>query len=975
MFSPTSLGYRFSYVTLIFTVIASLMAPRVLIADQNQKISPRNPVQSRNSALSDQVKPGIIVLKFRQNIKIQSGAAFTDFPGINEKIAEFSVTEIRQPYAYLEKSSLEGAEELLKIHYFYFSENEDVRKVADRFAGDPMVEYAEPLYIHYPDIVPNDPAWSQNADLIQVEAPLAWDIVIGDTGDVVVAVVDNGTIWNHEDLVENLWQNMGEDADGDGHTIEFISGSWEFDPGDLNGLDDDGNGKIDDVVGWDFINASNDPTGTADHGTPVGGTMAAVNNNGIGGASITWNCTLMPVASLGSTDTYEGIVYAVSKGADVINCSWGRTGSFSAYEQNIIYLASNNGVLVAASAGNEAVNNDITPHYPSSYRTVLAVGATNKTNDQKASFSNYGKNSVHIYAPGVSIYVPYPGGYAWVDGTSFSSPMVAGLAGLVKTKFNYMNNEDIRDRILLTSDNIDDVNPQYAGKLGAGRINAFHAVDPDYPVLRTVLLDIDDSGGNSVVNPGEVINLGVWLKSYYTSVSDATVELSENDDFVTVTNSSALLTGLSVGDSTRISFQIETAENIPDGHEIRFTVTSTVGTYIVQDYFTVTAYGDYLTHDTGVIQTSITTQGNIGYTSFGAGQSAGAGFVYNGQDYLYEAGLMVGTGLGTISDCIRGVNPNIEDNDFRTANGEILSIYSPGSRTYEQGLVTLVDSAALSPIGLSIRQESFADTVTGFNNFVIFKYTISSFRSASISNLHVGLFVDWNINSGNKDFADFDSVNVMGVVKNLPTGGNRIVATKLLTGNSGVSYRTIDNAIELADGFNILEKWNFMTGGIQTRALLGKDVSVLVTEGPFQLDPDSSITVGFALIAAQSDAELQTSAQNAQIFWDNVLSGIPGQTQISGPSGFRLAQNYPNPFNPSTTIEFTVPERSDVELLIYNTMGQKVKTLVLGPRNPGDYRIQWDGRNERGLAVSSGVYIYRLRVGKVTDSRKMIFMR
>ncbi|RQV98912.1 MAG: peptidase S8, partial [Calditrichaeota bacterium] len=536
--------------------------------------------------------------------------------------------------------------------------------------------------------------------------------------------------------------------------------------------------------------------------------------------------------------------------------------------------------------------------------TVLSSGATNKADDMKASFSNYGQYSVHVYAPGVSIYVPYPGGYARIDGTSFSSPMVAGLAGLVKTKFPSMTNDDIRNRILLTSNNIDYANPQFAGKLGAGRINAFQAVDPDFPVLKVVELDIDDSGGNSVVNPGEIVNFGVWVKSYYTDISGAGATISESDDYVTLNTATAPINGLLSGDSVRLSFQFETTAGIPDGHEIKFVLTTVAGAYTVKDYFSVTAYGDFLTHDTGVLQTSITTQGNIGYTGFGGGQSAGTGFVYNGQDYLYEAGIMIGTGLGTISDCIRGTNPAEQDDDFRTAKGEILSIYSPGNRTFQQGAVRLVDSSALSPIGLSIRQESFADTLTGFKDFIIFKYTITNLRSTSISNLHVGMFADWNINSGNKDFASYDSVNIMGVVKNLPTGGSRIVAVKLLSQNSSVSYRTINNSIELADGFNILEKWNFLTGGIQTTELGGKDVSVLISEGPFQVMPDSAITVGFALIAAQSDANLLISAQNAQLFWDDVISDIDKTNKPHNANDFQLSQNYPNPFNPATTIEF-----------------------------------------------------------------------
>jgi flagellar hook assembly protein FlgD len=201
------------------------------------------------------------------------------------------------------------------------------------------------------------------------------------------------------------------------------------------------------------------------------------------------------------------------------------------------------------------------------------------------------------------------------------------------------------------------------------------------------------------------------------------------------------------------------------------------------------------------------------------------------------------------------------------------------------------------------------------------------------------------------------------------------MGTKLLTQNSEVSYRTISNATELNDGFNILEKWNFLTGGIQTTELLGQNVSILISEGPFTVESNEKVTVAFALIAAESQAALDSSAQKAQLFWDDLATGIISNEKLTPIYTFQLSQNYPNPFNPATTIEFTVPQNDQVEMIVYNLLGQAVRNLVNRSLSAGNYKILWDGNNDVGIPVSSGIYIYKLKVGDYVGIRKMILLR
>jgi len=145
----------------------------------------------------------------------------------------------------------------------------------------------------------------------------------------------------------------------------------------------------------------------------------------------------------------------------------------------------------------------------------------------------------------------------------------------------------------LTAQNIDSLNPGFAGYLGQGRIDAFQAVDPDFPVLKVAVINIDDNGGNGVINPGESIDISVWIKSFYTNISTAALELREYDDYISLTTSTANISNLNINDSTLVNFQFIVANNVPDGHEIDFTIKMTAGGYVTKDYFTLAAFGDF----------------------------------------------------------------------------------------------------------------------------------------------------------------------------------------------------------------------------------------------------------------------------------------------------------------------------------------------------------------------------------------------
>ncbi|MDC0358172.1 S8 family serine peptidase [Oligoflexia bacterium] len=325
----------------------------------------------------------------------------------------------------------------------------------------PNVTNCEPDVIWETSVVGNDLLYEQLWGMDKIQAPSAWNISQG-SHEVVVAVIDTGVDYTHPDLAANMWANPGE-----------IAG---------NGLDDDGNGYVDDIHGIDTYNNDSDPMDDHGHGTHCAGTIGAVGNNNQGVVGVNWTVKIMALKFLskfggGSTSAAIKLInYAAQNGAVVTNNSWGGYYGSEALK-DAINAARAAGVVFVAAAGNSASDNDSKPHYPSSYATfgvdnVVGVAATDK-NDKLAYFSNYGAQSVHVSAPGVSIYSTAPGNqYASMSGTSMAAPHVAGLAALVLATNPGMDYLSVINRVL-----DGEALPTMAGVVSTGkRINALNAL-------------------------------------------------------------------------------------------------------------------------------------------------------------------------------------------------------------------------------------------------------------------------------------------------------------------------------------------------------------------------------------------------------------------------------------------------------------------------------------------------------------------
>jgi len=352
----------------------------------------------------------------------------------------------------------------------------DMLAVAKAVAADPTIAYATPNYYYRLLRLPNDTRFNEQWGLhntgqsggvvgVDIDAPAAWEISTGN--DVIVAVTDTGVNYTHPDLISNMWHNPGEVPN--------------------DGIDNDNNGYVDDVYGIDTADGDCDPMDDDGHGSHCAGIIAAVGNNAQGVAGVCWSARIMALDffdSRGWGEEANGIKcieYAIKSGARVISASWGGDPYNQAMFDALDLVRVSN-VLFVAGAGNDSIDNDVKPFYPSSYTNdnIIAVAASTPT-DALASFSCYGTNSVDLAAPGYEILSTVLfSDYGYKSGTSMATPFVTGAAALLLSIQRDLSYQAVKKALL---ENVDPV-PAFANKLlTGGRLNIYKALLSILPVV------------------------------------------------------------------------------------------------------------------------------------------------------------------------------------------------------------------------------------------------------------------------------------------------------------------------------------------------------------------------------------------------------------------------------------------------------------------------------------------------------------
>ncbi|HYM20094.1 MAG TPA: S8/S53 family peptidase [Candidatus Kapabacteria bacterium] len=813
-----------------------------------------------------------------------------------------------------------------------------------------IIEAAEPRFSYAVNFTPNDPKFNDGEQYApqMMRAPQAWDDTRCDS-TMLVAVDDIGTDWTHEDLQSSIFINSGEtgfDADGNDKRS--------------NGIDDDGDGFVDDWHGWDFAGSDgttsdNNPTTAAVHGTHTGGIMAAAGNNGIGICGVAFGSKLLALKCGDDQGQnvafgYEGIVYAADMGAKVVNNSWGGTG-YSQIGQDIVNYATARNCVVVAAAGNYNTFEDL---YPASYAHAMSVGAVDQAAGY-AGFSDYGTH-VTLSAPGVGVVSTVPNnGYRGLDGTSMASPNAAGAVAIVRQKFPNLTPDQSIQRLRVTCvPLVTDTHPRFTGS-GLIRLDSALTTKPIYSA-RIVSVSND---GNQTLISGETANLILWVESYLDPIKNlkGAIELVSPDDTSVV---SLQFSSADFGDAATLqtvqnvtNMYLKVASDAPADKVVLFRVTftsreSNYGPDV--DYFSLIINPSYLDLDTNNIRLTISAKGDIGYND-PPSNSQGSGLIWSkppvsiapvGRAVLFQGGMMIGTGPDhVVAAAPNANNDNIADQDFILTKRAVYVQPSDHPNAAQEIECAFNDSVIRTndttgdsvriakEVGVTVRSRSYEFNDPSAANAIVLDYLFIR-RTAEDSVLHsdataAGLYMDWDIgSSGANNVASVSPLDTSIIVTrrndpNYPLVGMKIISD--VPNGAALNHFLINNdgsdgSVDIYNGFAESDKWLTLT---TQRTFAGPaDVSVVYGMRNIPLASRDSIPLTYIIGLGITDADLKATIDRTEKLWKGTLSVMPVQ---QGTGDLRC---YPNPFTGILHLDWNISGEATIRVI--DVLGREVFT-------------------------------------------------
>lgn len=970
---------------------------------------------------------GVIWVKLKSTAPVDPGKfeiSSFNIASLDNKMSSYGIQRITRAFRPISRPDRKDLPDLTRIFTLELPANASAKGMVAVFNQDPNIEYAERVPAVYTNAVPNDEFYASIMyHLPQIQAEQAWDIHKGEDGtqEIIVGICDSGVDWKHPDLGPNIYNRLGEDADGDGVTLVWDSLGWAMDPDDLNGIDDDNNGYVDDLIGWNMMadpqgHQNNDPMDPLNrgHGSHCAGLAAGVTDNSIGIASISWNVKILGTSHSYSEDggqyifrAYDGLVYLADNGADIISASWGGGGYSRAAEEVVRYINAV-GAIFVSSAGNEddggGAMTGFGPQYPTAYPGCISVASVSRL-DTKAWYSSFGW-SVDVSAPGgnhnpgLLSTVPYGNGYDYYSGTSMAGPVAAGMFALVKSYHPDWTNDQLINQVLGTTDDIDASNVFYTNWLGTGRINAYRALaEENVSVpneLEIVLWDVQHSNPAAEdweMEPGQSTDIGFTLRNYSHLVGDSSVSftLSSNDPHVLIQNPSLQDSifpddyftvgnfSLSIDESANtevaqvwLIIQPQTAE-VVTGDTIRFDLL--INTTSLNPSFV------NLGLHVGDIDTSYVT-------------------IHNSADMPVSIDVLA-TSIDPGSLLWHVSETNAYEGDSWWCGDPDLGGYPDATVQYLD--LPLIDLSSTSSPELSFMADWYIEDPGGADapydgwdganvwistdrgeNFEVIEPVSPAYTCTALSAWgdywDFGLVPGWAGDNNGYVEALFDL--------NAYTADDVVIRFGFAADGAANGLGVFIDNIMVRDGVDTLfENRGVFAGGIHVDGFPSETIPTPWVEFPngnSSVPGSSDFDLNIVTNTMGMDVGFYSTV--AQVMHDNhvlgeisitlSLSNAPVKVDLPNlPQEFSLKQNYPNPFNPNTTIKYALAMDADVSIQIFDIKGRLVSQPISSHQAAGFYSLEWLPRDLSGNSLGAGIYLARIQAGDFSDVIRMVYLK
>lgn len=765
----------------------------------------------------------------------------------------------------------------------------------------------------------------------------------------------------------------------------------------------------DTAAAWFDPHGGDAPIDSNGHGTHVMGIMVGVGTKDTIGlapgaewitAGVIDRGSSLPTTISDILDAFQWVVdpdgdpTTTSDVPDVVCNSWGISQQVTPACDAIFFDAIENvealGIVCVFAAGNEGPNS-MTIRNPADHAgtatNTFSVGAADATlpGYPIPSFSSRGPSACdgasikpEIVAPGVAVYSSFKGQtYRTMNGTSMAAPYVAGAVAILRQYNPELTPEEIKQVLLATARDIGD--PGEDNESGKGLLNlpaAIAAVQPGNPPHVTVTNVLGDAAGDAVIAPGESASLTITLNGSATDAHALTADLVSLNPAVTVTVGTAYYGDLPAGasvDNAGAPFEINVPASVAVGDSLRFEIALSGDPALAGWTDTLSlvcglpAGGQVATVDNGWSALSLSNFGQFGLGPNSQLNAGGAGWrdASGGGNILYEAALMVASANGAFDDASRGAG-------FGFAPAKPVT-----SETAPDGALrasaAFSDTRAANPVGVTVDQTVTMYTDAESGSYAIVELRFRNNTAATIAGLQCGLLTDIDLPG-----AGFGAERIVAYPGNSgfyceEQSSSRVAGLVRLDGSFAATQYFVNGASKAA--LNAETKIQALQSGSNTPGTGWDDAFAIVASAPADLEPGETLTVALAFIQTSSPEKFAAAADDARNHWDlytGVLGGGGDQNLLPRA---HLAQNYPNPFNPETMISYALARDAGVRLEIFNLLGQSVRILADGWNTAGQQSVVWDGRDQAGQQVASGVYFYRLQAGQETTTRKMVLLR